>query len=171
MECTNESRGWHLHFHLLVDADFIPVKELAKAWAKFSGDGSHIVYIKDVRDKSYRQEVCKYAVKGSELAGWSVENVCSFVRVFEKQRTFGVFGSFFKLRAQWKQEIQELRDQGHLCKCGCTDFVYMDKQDMEFRAIQKQAIDEAMRQAQSIQPTLTDEQLELIRAKRNAQEL
>src|ERR1700689_2402095 len=37
LEFTNEKRGWHMHWHLLVQAQFVPAGALARAWGKLVG--------------------------------------------------------------------------------------------------------------------------------------
>src|SRR5262249_52451990 len=70
LEVTKEDNGWHLHLHALVDANFIDELMLADAWHKVTDGRGYIVKVKDARDKSYLQEVVKYAVKGDQIATW-----------------------------------------------------------------------------------------------------
>jgi hypothetical protein len=132
MEVTNEGRGWHLHFHLLVDADWVDASELAIRWRKFSGDGSYIVKVIDVREKSYLHEVARYAVKGTDLAGWDSETLCEFVRATERTRTWGVFGSMFKLRAAFKEAVESCKCEDSECECGHGKFIFKSEDDYNF---------------------------------------
>jgi hypothetical protein len=65
-EITNEERGWHLHAHLLLDVKWLDMEKVAVTWGKLVGQEFAIVKIKDVREKDYLQEICKYVVEGSE---------------------------------------------------------------------------------------------------------
>lgn len=122
LEVTNEGRGWHLHLHALIDARWIDAKELALRWGKLVGQEFAIVKVKDVRDGSYLQEVTKYAVKSSDLASWSGEDISCFVDAFKGVRTFGVFGSLFGVRAQFQEWIASLELKSETCECGCSHF-------------------------------------------------
>lgn len=122
-EVTLESRGWHLHHHLLVDSRWIDKSQLAVTWGKLVGQDFAIVEVKDCRDEKYLQEVTKYAVKGSSLATWSAEDILTFVFAFTGVRTFRPFGTCFKMRAEvatFKEEIKRAR--ARVCECGCKSF-------------------------------------------------
>lgn len=121
VEVTNEGRGWHLHLHALIDADWIDARQLSVAWHRATGGAGHIVKVKDTRERSYLQEVTKYAVKGTQLASWSSTEVAEFVTAFARTRTFGVFGSLYKLRALWRAAMAEIQSERPACECGCVD--------------------------------------------------
>lgn len=122
-ELTNEGRGWHLHYHCLIDARWIHSSALAQKWARLVGQDFAIVKVKDCRDKSYLQEVTKYAVKGSELASWSAEDIVKFILAFRGVRTFQVFGSLFKERAAHTAFLKEVRtSRREPCACGCKSY-------------------------------------------------
>ena len=70
IEITNENQGWHLHSHWLVDADWLPMADVSVNWGKLVNQEFAICKIKDVRDRDYLREICKYVVEGSELAKW-----------------------------------------------------------------------------------------------------
>lgn len=120
LEVTNESRGWHLHMHILVDSRWIDASELARQWADCIGDTIAIVKVKDARENHYLKEVTKYAVKGNDLAGWSTPDIISLIEAFEGVRTFGVFGSLYGKRTEWKEFLEEVRANRVKCDCGCT---------------------------------------------------
>ena len=129
-EVTNEGRGWHLHYHMLIESRFIDSHILAKEWAKTVGEDFCIVKVKDTRDRAYLQEVTKYAVKGSDIASWSGTDIVKFIYAFQGVRTFHAFGSCFKLRAQvekWKANAHPYADKS--CECGCQTFRFMDSVD------------------------------------------
>lgn len=131
VECTNEGRGWHLHIHALVDARYIDCRELAIQWEKATRGQGNIVKVKDCRNKSYLQEVTKYAVKGSDLAKWSPLDILKFINAFEGTRQFGVFGSLYRKRTEWKEWIESLRDKKSRCECGCNDFSFHSEREWE----------------------------------------
>lgn len=126
LEITNEGRGWHLHAHLLVDADWIDAPKLAIQWEKSTRGAGCIVKVLDCRERGYLQEVTKYTVKGSEIAAWSPYEVRAFVLAFAETRTFGVFGSLFGIRAQFTAEIADLVLARNTCQCGCARWKIMD---------------------------------------------
>jgi hypothetical protein len=119
VEVTNEGRGWHLHLHVLVDARWIDAGELARQWASVTRNFGKIVKVKDCRKADYLAEVTKYAVKGSELAGWTPGQIADFIRAFDGCRTFGVFGSLYGKRTEFAEWLKSIRDHKPKCDCGC----------------------------------------------------
>jgi len=126
LEVTNESRGWHLHAHLLVDSRWIDSAELSKAWASLVGQDFAIVKVKDGRKEDYLRELAKYVVKSSQLAGWKDLEIAEFMDSFHGTRSFGVFGSLVGERSRWKKELRELRRKRSTCDCGCSKFTVTD---------------------------------------------
>jgi len=124
VEITNETRGWHLHSHWLLDVRFIDVRELARTWGEIVGQEFGIVYIKDVREKEFVQELLKYLVKGSELANWPAEQILEFVSAIRGTRFFFSFGSLFKQGAEIREQLKFMKAPKPKCECGASDFVY-----------------------------------------------
>ena len=108
LEVTNEGRGWHLHVHLLVSCPWIDARHLAQKWGNLLTQDCAIVKVCDLREKSYLQEVTKYAVKGNELAQWSGKEIATFIDALSKSRAFGAFGTCYKLRSEMRATIEEL---------------------------------------------------------------
>ena len=119
MEFTNEQRGWHLHWHLLLHSRFVCHNCLAFDWGRLVNQDYAIVKVIPVAEKSYVQEVCKYAVKGSEIAKWSGDNIVNFVNATEGIRMFSVFGSFIEQRRFVKAARETQTVQRRPCECGC----------------------------------------------------
>jgi hypothetical protein len=132
IEVTNEGKGWHLHLHALIDANFINVSTLAKEWAKCIGQSFAIVYVKDVREGGYLKELVKYAVKGNQLASWSPEDVGAFVFALKGQRTFGTFGALYKQRKEYRAFLDEVQSDKQACPCGCTEFRIFSEEEWEW---------------------------------------
>lgn len=118
IEVTNEGRGWHLHLHCLVDCRFIDSSALAREWEKATRGFGYIVKVKDARDRSYLHELTKYAVKGSDLAKWTPDQIVTFINAFDGQRTFGVFGSLYGKRTEFKEWLDALKNGKPKCECG-----------------------------------------------------
>ena len=135
---TNEGRGWHLHLHILVNARFIPADQLATEWAKIVGQDFAIVKVKDCRDRSYLGEVTKYAVKGTELAGWSGEDIATLLDAFENVRCFQPFGDLFKLRAEFREFLDNVQGEPARCECGCEKFVVMAEADYDWEECRRE---------------------------------
>lgn len=127
LEVTLEDKGWHLHQHSLVDADFIDQIQLAQRWAKIVGQDFAIVKVRDARGKDYLREVTKYACKGSDLAKWTGPQITEFIHAFQKQRTFGVFGSLYGKRSEWAAFIASLKVSRQTCECGCAQWTVYDE--------------------------------------------
>jgi hypothetical protein len=133
LEVTNEGKGWHLHSHLLLDSDFIPIDLIAQLWAKLIGQDFAIVKIKSVKDKSYLQEVTKYVVKGSELARWPGNQIAEFIDAMTGIRCFGTFGTLFKDRAKRARAKKELGKKQMECpNCANYDFWYLSPNEFEW---------------------------------------
>lgn len=130
LEVTNEGRGWHLHSHLLIDTDWVDAPAISKAWGKYLGQDFAIVAVRDVRDRSYLQEVTKYAVKGSDLASWSDRTAKCFIDSFEGIRQFSTFGSLFRDRAMRQAIADELAPGKPACKqCQSDNLRYLDENE------------------------------------------
>lgn len=132
LEVTNEGRGWHLHAHLLVDVAWIDVAALARKWGELVGQDYAIVNAKDARQKDYLKEVCKYAVKGSQLATWSGMDIAAFVNAFTGNRTFGVFGTLYGKRTQWREWLKSLVHDKGACECGCNDWAIFSEAEWDW---------------------------------------
>jgi hypothetical protein len=118
LEVTNEGRGWHIHFHLLVDANWVDAKKLAIQWNKTTNGHGYIVKVMDARKEDYLRELTKYCVKGTDLAKWSPEDLKSFVLAIQDTRCFSVFGSLFGQREEFRKFKEEAESTHHLCPCG-----------------------------------------------------
>jgi len=119
MEITNESRGWHLHFHLLIEARWIDAGKLARAWAKMIGqEDAAIVKVKDARSEDYLREVTKYVCKSEQLAAWNGYDIAELMLAMRGRRSFGVFGDAFGARKEWRAAIKEARRERSRCECG-----------------------------------------------------
>jgi len=137
LEVTNEGRGWHLHLHALVDARFIPADVLAKEWAACIGQDFAIVKVVDAREKSYLHEVCKYAVKGNDLAGWQPEEIAAVMDAFEGVRVFGTFGTLYKKRAEFREFLEALQGEVAPCECGCTHWKFLSEAEADWEEIRR----------------------------------
>jgi hypothetical protein len=124
LEVTNEGRGWHLHLHALIDANWIDAATLATEWSKVTGGIGHIVKVKDARRADYLAEVTKYAVKGVDLAKWSPSDILTFIDAFTGLRAFGVFGVLYAARTKFAEFIATLRDAKPKCDCGSCNVSY-----------------------------------------------
>jgi hypothetical protein len=131
LELTNEDRGWHLHLHCLIDADWIDARLLAIEWGSVTHGEGYIVKVKDCRETSYLQEVTKYAVKGVQLVTWKPQDIILFINAFEGQRTFGVFGSLYGKRSEFKCYLKTELAYVPSCACGCDSFKYLNDDECE----------------------------------------
>ena len=132
MELTNETMGWHLHLHALIDADWIDAKDLSKRWAKLIGQDFAIVKVKDARIRDYLDEVAKYVVKPNQLANWDADQTLAYIVAFKGQKTFGTFGSAHKKSAAYKLLEDALQADRQTCECGCTVFRFFDAKEWEW---------------------------------------
>lgn len=139
MEITNEGRGWHLHAHILCDVRFIDAGQLAKEWGRLVGQDFAIVKVKDVRGKDYLGEVTKYVAKGSEIAGWTGEDIAAFIGAIRGIRFFASFGSMFKMSKDIKLILSDQKPPAKECECGSLDFMWEDERQATINQIRKDA--------------------------------
>lgn len=138
IETTNESRGWHLHMHVLVDARWVDARLLAQEWGAIVGQDFAIVCVKDARrggdyrGGDYLKELTKYVVKGDQLSSWTPTQISDFIDAFTGLRTFGVFGSLFSKRTEWKEFLTELRAGRVRCACGCSKFEILSENQWQW---------------------------------------
>lgn len=130
MEVTNEGRGWHVHFHLLIDAPWLCMPDVSEAWGRLNGQDFAIVKIKDCRGADYLKEVTKYAVKGSELASWKPQDIATFISTFDGVRFFGVFGSLYGKRTEWREWLRCIQDIKPVCTCGCDSWRLLSPEEL-----------------------------------------
>ena len=123
LEFTNEERGWHMHWHLLLQSAWIEASKLSIAWGQLVEQEFAIVKVMDVSEKSYLQELLKYVAKGSEIASWSPAQILEFVLALQGTRCFTTFGRFKQI-AKFARGMIEADKEPHTCKeCGMPDFV------------------------------------------------
>lgn len=123
LEFTNEEKGWHMHWHLLLQSAWIDASKLSIAWGELVGQEFAIVKVKDVSEKSYLQELCKYVADGSEIASWTPSQILEFVLALRGTRCFTTFGRFKQI-AKFARAMIEADKEPCTCEdCGMTDFV------------------------------------------------
>jgi len=138
VELTNESAGWHLHAHWLLDARWIDAQELSRTWGRLVGQTYAIVKVCDLRSrKEFAREVSKYVIKGSEMSKWDAEEIHQFVRAVKGRRFFFAFGSLFKEGSAVRAELLAEKVPT-LCECGCGKFVVRSEVDQALHDIRKQ---------------------------------
>jgi hypothetical protein len=138
LEFTNEKAGWHMHWHLLLDVDFICEQELALQWGKLVGQEYAIVRCRRVVGKDYVTEVCKYVVEGSTIAKWPANLILEFVTALDNTRLFSVYGAWQKLRKRVQAEIKMEKPE-LVCDCGCSHFIWGDDESFTRRQIQRES--------------------------------
>lgn len=126
VEITHEGNGWHLHSHWLIDARWLDMQAVSEAWAKLVGQEFAICKVMDAREKNYVQELCKYVVEGSELAGWDAELIHQFVRAVKGCRFFFSFGSLLKAAPGIRAFLEAQKEPAKPCDCGCDRFEFRD---------------------------------------------
>lgn len=124
MEVTNESRGWHIHLHVLADVRWMPAGILAQRWADLMEQDFAIVKVQDAREHQYRQEVAKYVVKASEMAKWPGVEIASFIGACKGVKFFAPFGSLYKLQRSIRAQLESEKPDAVPCDCGCGEFLY-----------------------------------------------
>jgi len=139
LEVTNEGRGWHIHFHLLVDAAYTDARQLAIAWGKLVSQDFAVVKVKRVEGHEYVREVTKYTVKGNDLAKWKAKDIVAYVRATHGERMFGTWGNLRSRNAEWKRWVQQSRPEPEACECGCVTWIMWDEADWEWEQLRREA--------------------------------
>ena len=155
LEVTLEKKGWHLHLHALIDAGWIDARRLSETWAKIVGQEIAIVKVKDVHNREYLAEVTKYTVKGSQLAGWQPEQIAEFIDAFQGVKTFGVFGSLYGKRTEWRAWLDAIQGEPIKCACGCEKFKILSPNELAWENLRREG------EARSVRPTGPPEQNDL----------
>lgn len=137
MEVTNESRGWHVHLHVLVDSRWIDAPSLSTNWGKLVGQDFAIVKVQDCRERQYLNEVTKYVVKASQMAAWPAEEIAAFIGAIRGVKFFAPFGSLYKMQAQIKAELDALKPEAKPCECGACDFIFETEESKIFHDLRK----------------------------------
>lgn len=124
VEVTNESRGWHLHAHWLIDAEWIDAGELARTWGKLVGQEYAIVKVKDVTASDYVGEACKYLAKGNQIAQWTADEIWQFALAVRGRRFFTTFGQLRQCADDVRQQLEFMKPDRCACDCGSTEFIF-----------------------------------------------
>ncbi len=129
MEITNKGKGWHLHFHLVVDSPWMDVRAVSAAWSKSNDGKGEVVWVEDASRGGLRANlpryVTKYCGKGFDISEWDEFTLADFVDAFASGRTFGVFGNLLGARGEWREFVRTSRIERRKCECGCGDFSYV----------------------------------------------
>jgi hypothetical protein len=124
LEFTNEGRGWHMHWHLLLQTNWVEMEKLAIAWGNLVGQEFAIVKVKSIGEKDYLQEICKYVVEGSELSKWPKEKILQFVTALRGTRCFTVFGKFRELARIARINVKEIPRREANCFCKTGEWIF-----------------------------------------------
>jgi hypothetical protein len=139
IEITNESKGWHLHAHLLLDIRWLDKQQLSEEWGRQVGQDFAIVDIKDARSGDYAKQVAKYVVKGADMATWPGNQIWEFISAIKGIRFFTAFGSVNKHREEIKRIIAAAKPAPVACACGCHQFTFESETDAVLNEVRREA--------------------------------
>jgi DNA-directed RNA polymerase subunit RPC12/RpoP len=123
LEFTNEGNGWHMHWHLLLQTKWVEAHQLSIAWGNLVGQEFAIVKVKDISEKSYLQELCKYVVEGSELSKWPPDKILQFVSALRGTRCFTAFGKFRELQKIARENLLDRPKREADCACKTGEWI------------------------------------------------
>jgi hypothetical protein len=109
---------------MLVDAKWIDAQQLKEEWLTATRGFGYIVHVKDARPTDYLKVVTRYVVSGNQIASWDANMTATYVRAFTNKRTFGVFGSLYGARTEFRDWIDTLNLEKPRCDCGSMDVTY-----------------------------------------------
>lgn len=86
---------WHPHLHIVVDADYFPVKQLAYLWSTFMPGGRN-VWIKPVADAhGMAWEMAKYVGKPPNTRDWPAPSIVQYAHGVIGHRLLQTFGAYY----------------------------------------------------------------------------
>lgn len=94
---------WHVHLHLLADAEYIPGPVLSKLWGEAlrqkGADGAWYARtdIKAVSGDELARYVSKYTAKPADVDRWTDSQLREFVTTIKKRRLVSTFGAYYRL--------------------------------------------------------------------------
>jgi hypothetical protein len=127
LQVTHNKKGWHLHIHAVVEAQWIDHAGLNDAWASITRGAGKITAVRDCRAKGYLRKVTGYVARGSDLSKWPAQTIAECINAFRGRRTFGVFGCLFGMRAEFAEWIAELKAKHPRCDCGSCNVKYFSE--------------------------------------------
>ena len=137
LEITNKEHGWHLHFHLVIESPFLPVREVSATWKKVNGGKGEVVWIEDASRGGLKANlpryVTKYTGKGFRPHEWSAEKLRQFVVAMSGCRAFGVFGNLLGQRKAWREWLKTFRQSRRVCECGCSEKKYFSELEWQWK--------------------------------------
>lgn len=126
MEITNQGKGWHAHIHAVLDSQYLDQSQIERAWSKRIGQEMSIVDIRELRGPDPLKEVVKYTSKPTQMIHWSDDDLRQFLDVAPSLRMFGVFGTCYKQRSEFREFNDELKSESGFCECGCNSWKILD---------------------------------------------
>ena len=126
MEVTfDEEKGWHPHFHVMVDSKFMNVFELSSEWNEVTGDSS----IVDIRLAWDARELAKYVTKVGDLLKVKdpvkrMEIVRDYMLGMKRVRMMVAFGNLYgqgfrEEAKKWlKEEGKKKVEESECLNCG-----------------------------------------------------
>lgn len=90
---SRNSRQWHPHLHILLDAEWIEHAELVRHW-KYLTRGSTVVDIRKIKDdEGAAVEVARYATTPAALVAHSDGDKVEILECFDRRRIAGTWGT------------------------------------------------------------------------------
>lgn len=120
LELTNRGAGWHLHAHLLIDTKWVDLPSVTQRWAELNHQPDAIIHVGDARSPAKLAECTKYVCKPNQMAAWTGSQIAQAIHALSGHKCFGVFGSLYGKRTQWKEWLCGLRLKRRTCECGCN---------------------------------------------------
>lgn len=109
---------WHVHWHIVSEATFIPQKLLSEAWHELTGD-SYVVDIRAVGSLAGAASyVCKYVTKAIPAAVIrSPQHLHEAILAFQGRRLVSAFGTWRGLRLSERKDDVEYSSQVTTWQC------------------------------------------------------
>lgn len=156
IEITNTGRGWHPHLHCLLDCRWLAIEtpepkpyysraikaerfkraaaELERNWSACLGQLVSSVKVKRTSGADIIKEVCKYAVKGSDLVD-SPDPIGPAIWAMKSTRLVTSFGSFYG------KQLVTAEEKKPPLACPSCDGKNVWVTDAEVQAYSRQAFD------------------------------
>ena len=99
IEVLPKDDGWHIHCHLIVEVNYIPVKILWKAWAKCVHQDFAHARIQGASSDKIKAYICKYASK-SAIKEIGLSSIVDWFEAVKGSRLWATFGAWYNAKLE-----------------------------------------------------------------------
>jgi len=118
IELKRKEGGWHIHVHMLLDAPFMPYKQIFATWRQILGHKAPQVDIRSAPTEEARKYVCKYPSKSASF-DTNPDDIVAWYEATKGKRLFATFGAWYNAKIEELDPTQERPQPEFPCRfCG-----------------------------------------------------